>query len=217
MNLIILYLISSMHSGYAHYSHSGSYIRVLHVSRVMHPDYLSYDCVRTVSKDKLLSLFCEKSSSSGDRQNTPYSGFAKGLRFLNMVMTLIFHPLSHYNSITEPRARFLLSLLEGLTINFPSHFILSLIDVYKDSTTRDKLIFLSAIMQILCHVFVSYPESTHFSVMCAIDAVTFRWNEAQFRLEWPHTETATPPASSAPSTSTPSSSTSGVTLEAIMA
>ena len=126
MNLIILYLISSMHSGYAHYSHSGSYIRVLHVSRVMHPDYLSYDCVRTVSKDKLLSLFCEKSSSSGDRQNTPYSGFAKGLRFLNMVMTLIFHPLSHYNSITEPRAQFLSSLLKGLTIDFFSHFILSL-------------------------------------------------------------------------------------------
>ena len=178
MNLIILYLISSMHSGYAHYSHSGSYIRVLHVSRVMHPDYLSYDCVRTVSKDKLLFLFCEKSSSSGDRQNTPYSGFAKGLRFLNMVMTLIFHPLSHYNSITEPRARFLLSLLEGLTIDFPSHFILSLIDVYKDTATRDKLIFPSAITRILRHFSVSYPESTHFSPMCAIDGMRLSFDQS---------------------------------------
>jgi len=35
-------------------------------------------------------------------------------------MTFIFHPLSHCNSITEPRAQFLLSLLEDISINFPS-------------------------------------------------------------------------------------------------
>ena len=103
---------------------------VLHVPRVAHPDYLDCDHLRTVSKDKLLSLFCETPSSWGDRQNTLCSGFAKSPRFLNMVMAFVFHPLSHYNSITEPRTRFLLSLLEGLTIDVPSHFILSLIDVY---------------------------------------------------------------------------------------
>ena len=43
---------------------------------------------------------------------------------MNMVMTFILHPLSHYNSITEPRARFFLSLLEHLTIDFPSYFIM---------------------------------------------------------------------------------------------
>ena len=45
------------------------------------------------------------------------------LKFLDSLMTFVLHPLSHYNSITEPRARFLLSLLEHLTIDFPSHFI----------------------------------------------------------------------------------------------
>ena len=78
-----------------------------------------------------------------------------------MVMTFVLHPLSHYNFITEPRARFLLSLLEDLSIDFPSHFILSLIDVYRDTATRDKLIFLSAIMRILCNFSVSYLESHH--------------------------------------------------------
>ena len=94
-------------------------------------------------------------------------------------MTFILYPLSHYNSITETRARFLLSLLEGLTIDFPYHFILSLIDVYKDSATHDKLIFPSAIMRILRHASVSYLESTHFSVMYAIDVVIVRQSEAQ--------------------------------------
>ena len=96
-----------------------------------------------------------------------------------MVMTFVLHPLSHCNSITEPRARFLLSLLEGLTIDFPSHFILYLIDVYRDIVTRDKLIFPWAITWILRHFSVSYPKCTHFSPICAIDAMTVRWSEAQ--------------------------------------
>ena len=125
-------------------------------------------------------------------------------------MTFVLHPLSHYNSITEPRAPFLLSLFEWLTIDFSSHFILSLINVYKDSATHDKLIFPSAIMRILRHASVSYPESTHFSVMCAIDIATVWWSEAQLRPKWPRIKTATPPASSAPSAG-------GVTLEVVMA
>ena len=104
---------------------------VLHVPRVAYLDYPSCDCLRTMPKDELLSLFCETPSSCGNRQNTPCSGFVKGLRFLNMVMTFVLHPLFHYNSITKSCARFLLSLLGGLTIDFPSHFILSFIDVYR--------------------------------------------------------------------------------------
>ena len=69
-----------------------------------------------------------------------------------------------------PRARFLLSLLEDIAIDFPSHFILSLIDVYRDTPTRDKLIFPSAITWILRYFFVSFHESPHFTVICAIDA-----------------------------------------------
>ena len=57
-----------------------------------------------------------------------------------MMITFVLTSLSHYNSITKPRARFLLSLLEDLSINFPFHFIISIIDVYKDMTTYDKLI-----------------------------------------------------------------------------
>ena len=132
-------------------------------------------------------------------------------------MTIVLHPLSHYNSITKPCARFLLSFLEGLSIDFSSHFILSFIDVYKDITTRDKLIFPSAIIRLLRHFFVSYSESTHLSFMCAINATTIRQSETQLRPKQPQTETTTPPTSSASSTSIPSSSEGGVTLEAVIA
>ena len=130
-------------------------------------------------------------------------------------MTFVLHPLSHYNSIIEPRAWFLLSLLEHLTIDFSSHYILSILDIYRDTTSRDKLIFPSAITRILCHFSVHFPISDHFHVMCAIDATTVKRSEAQFRSRW--SGLAVPSTPSGPSTSTPFSSMGGVTLDAIMA
>jgi len=91
-----------------------------------------------------------------------------------MVMTFVLHLLSHYNSITKPHARFLLSLIEDHFIDFPSHFILSLIDVYRDTMTRDKLIFPSAITQIICHFSISIPDSHLFIVMDAISAASIQ-------------------------------------------
>ena len=134
---------------------------------------------------------------------------------MNMVMIFVLHPFSHYNSITKPRARFLLSLLEYLTIDFPSHFILSIIDVYRDTATCDKLIFPSVITQILCNFSITFLSSDHFPVMCAIDYATVKQSEAQFRSR--RFGTAAPPTPSAPSTSAPSYSISRLTLEDIMA
>ena len=145
----------------------------------------------------MISTFCERPADWGVRQFTPCKAFAKGPRFMNMVMTFVLHLLSHYNSITEPRARFLLALLEHLTINFPSHFILSILDVYRDMATRDKLIFPSDITRILCHFFVPFPSSNHFFVMCAIDYTTVKCSEAQFK-SW-QTDSIAPPSCSAPS------------------
>ena len=145
---------------------------ILHVPRVAHPDYPTCQCLRTMSKDELLSHFYETPSIWGERQNTSYSGFTKGSRFLNMVMTFVLTPLSHYNSIIEPCTQFFLSLLEDLSIDFPSHFTISIIDVYKDMTTRDKLIFPSAITRILRNFSVPIADSPYFTVMGAISAAS---------------------------------------------
>ena len=134
-----------------------------------------------------------------------------------MVMTSVLHSLSHYNTITEPHAQFFLSLFKDLSIDFPFHFILSLIDVYKDMVTCDKLIFPLAITWLLRHFSVSYPESPHFTLMCAIYAATVKRSIAQLHSRQPRTETVAPPSPTAPSTSIPSSSAGGMTLKAIMA
>ena len=77
---------------------------VLRVPRIEFPNYPSCERLRTVSRDELMSSFCERPTAWGECLFTPCRPFAKGPRFMNMVMTFVLHPLSHYNSITEPRA-----------------------------------------------------------------------------------------------------------------
>ena len=131
-------------------------------------------------------------------------------------MTSVLTPLSHYYSIIKPCARFLLSFLEHLSIDFSNHFITSIIDVYQDMETYDKLIFPSTITWILRHFSIPIPNSPYFTVMGAINAAFVRQSKAQLRPKRPWMETTDPIAPTIPSTSTPSSSGGGVTLEAIM-
>ena len=105
-----------------------------------------------------------------------------------MVMTFDLTPLSHYNSITKPRARFLLSFMEGFSIDFPSHFITFILDAYLDTTTHDKLIFPSAITRILQHFSIPIPFSPLFTIMGAINADYVQRNEAQLRPKRPWVE-----------------------------
>ena len=93
-------------------------------------------------------------------------------------MIFVLTPLSHYNSITEPHAQFLLSILEDLSIDFPTHFITSIIDVYQGTATREKLIFPSAITQILRHFSIPILDSPYYIVMGAINIAFVRQNEA---------------------------------------
>ena len=101
--------------------------KVLHVPRVDHPDYPSHPRLTSISRDELASLFCEKVMLWGGTLNLSTNKFTKGPRFLNMVMIFVLTPQSHYNTITEPRARLLLSFMEGLFIDCPSHMIDSII------------------------------------------------------------------------------------------
>ena len=100
-------------------------------------------------------------------------------------MTFVLTLLSHYNSITKPRAWFLLSLLEDLSIDFPIHFIISIIDVYRDTTTCNKLIFISAIMRALCYFSIPTPDFPFFIAMGAISTASVQQSEAQLWLKRP--------------------------------
>ena len=54
-------------------------VDMLRVPRIEFPDYPSCEHLRAVSKDELMSAFCEHPSKWGERRFTYCSGFAKGL------------------------------------------------------------------------------------------------------------------------------------------
>ena len=112
--------------------------------------------------------------------------------------------------------------MEGLFIDFLSHFIVPIIDVYRDITTCDKLVFPLTITRILMHFFIPIPLFPLFTIIGVISAGSIRRSEAQLQSKRPRVETTDPivpivPPSFALTYSTPSSSVAGgVTLEAIM-
>ena len=59
---------------------------VLRVPRIEFPNYPSCERLRTVSRDELMSTFCERPSILGEHLFTPCQPFAKGPRFMNMVI-----------------------------------------------------------------------------------------------------------------------------------
>ena len=146
-------------------------------------DYPSHRCLFSISRDELASLFYENAMLWGGALNFSTTEFVKGQQILNVVMTFVLTPRSHYNTINEPHARFLISLMEGLSIDFPSHMIESIIDCYRDTTTHDKFIFPLVITRILTHMHVIIPPTSHFYVMGAISKELIRRSATQLAVK----------------------------------
>ena len=68
---------------------------VFRVPRIKFLNYPSCKHLRTMSKDELMASFCECPFDWSSRQFTPCRSFAKGPRFINMVMTFVLYPLFH--------------------------------------------------------------------------------------------------------------------------
>ena len=103
------YLCSSVYYGIqrsTYCSHSRVHFGVLHVPRVTHPNYPGCTRVSSLSRDELASRVYENPMSWGNNLNFVTHDFAKSPRILNMVMTFVLTPQSHYSSIIEPRAHF---------------------------------------------------------------------------------------------------------------
>ena len=160
-------------------------------------DYPTHAHLSSIFRDELASLFCEKAMLWGGTLNLSITEFAKGPRILNMVMAFVLTPRSHYNTITKPRACFLLTLMEDLFIDFPSHMIESMIDIYRDTATCDKLIFPSTITHILSHVHATIALYTPSYAMGSINMEFIRRSDAQLAAKRPRMESTSTDATPA--------------------
>ena len=80
---------------------------VLHVPRLAILDYLRSLVLQSLSRDALVSHFCERPSLWGSILSMVSRDFARDPRVFNMMMKFIHTPCSHYNTITKVHARFL--------------------------------------------------------------------------------------------------------------
>ena len=101
---------------------------VLHVPRVEHPDYPKYEHLRIVSKDEMISAFCKCHSNWGDRQFTPCKAFAKGPRFINMVMTFVLQP-SLTITLSQSLVLDFLFLFLSISLQFFLHILFFLLQM----------------------------------------------------------------------------------------
>ena len=103
-----------------------------------------------------------------------------------------------------------------LFIDFPFHYITSIIDVYQDTVTYDKIIFPSTITQILRHFSISIPNSPYFTIMGSISDGFYlvKQNLALTKVAMSGDDRSSSIVPSSLATST--SIAGGVTLEAIM-
>ena len=65
---------------------------VLCIPRVEHLDYPSHIHLRSISRDEIASLLCEKAMVWGETLNFSTTEFTKSPRILNMVMTFVLTP-----------------------------------------------------------------------------------------------------------------------------
>ena len=70
-------------------------------------------------------------------------------------------------------------------MDFPSHMIVFMIDIYQDIVARDKLIFPSAITCILTHMHIPIHSAPLFSIMDAISWESMQRSTAQLAAKWP--------------------------------
>ena len=107
--------------------------------------------------------------------------------------------------------------MEDVSIDFPSHMIESIIEVYRDTTTCDMLIFISAITCILTHMHVTIPPSPLFYVMGAISKESIWKSVVDLAVKQPRMETMDAAPTLQPSSSSiPSSSRADVSFVDIM-
>ena len=72
-----------------------------------------------------------------------------------MVMIFVLTLWLDYNTITEPHACFILSLVEDISIYFPLHVIASILDCYQDTALRDVVWFCFSFSHFMYHSLVT--------------------------------------------------------------
>jgi hypothetical protein len=126
--------------------------------RVFEPRY-SLNPNSTPTDDAMISHFCGKTMAwdSSNKAGTHY--YTCETRAYNLIMCFNLLPLSHRNTISKVRVKFLYAFMTGVSIDLPSVICNSLIEMHQCQDKTSHLIHPSPITRLHTYLKITIPST----------------------------------------------------------
>lgn len=126
--------------------------------RVSNPTY-PFSPNSTPSDNEMISYFCGMPMEWGSTKTITTKCFTPESRLYNLIMCFNLLPLSHRNTVTKERAKFLYAFMKKVSIDLPSVLYKSLIEMHECEDKMTKLIHPCLITRLFTYLNIKIPST----------------------------------------------------------
>jgi hypothetical protein len=113
----------------------------------------------TPTDDVMISHFCGKPMAWGSSKTITTKSFTDESHMYNLIMCFNLFSLSHRNTITKARAKFLYAFMTKVSIDLSSIICKSLIEMHKYENKMSHLIYPCLITRLFTHLKITIPSN----------------------------------------------------------
>ena len=110
--------------------------------------------------DTIMSYFSEKTMAWGSSSKCGSQSFTAKTRVFNLIMSFNILPLSHWNTLSKSRARFLYAFMKGVSIDLPSVICREMIEMHHCKDTASLLNYPCLITRLFTYLKITLPSGT---------------------------------------------------------
>ena len=110
--------------------------------------------------DTIMSYFSEKTMAWGSSSKCGSQSFTAKTRVFNLIMSFNILPLSHWNTLSKSRARFLYAFMKGVSIDLPSVICREMIEMHHCKDTSSLLNYPCLITRLFTYLKITLPSRT---------------------------------------------------------
>jgi hypothetical protein len=126
--------------------------------RVSNPTY-PYSPNSAPSDNEMISYFSGMPTEWGSTKTITTKGFTPESRLYNLIMCFNILPLSHRNTVTKERAKFLYAFMKKVSIDLPSVLCKSLIEMHECEDKMTNLIYPCLITRLFTYLNIKIPST----------------------------------------------------------
>uniref|UniRef100_A0A2N9ERH9 Putative plant transposon protein domain-containing protein n=1 Tax=Fagus sylvatica TaxID=28930 RepID=A0A2N9ERH9_FAGSY len=110
--------------------------------------------------DTIMSYFSEETIAWGSSSKCGSQSFTAKTRVFNLIMSFNILPLSHWNTLSKSRARFLYAFMKGVSIDLPSVICREMIEMHHCKDTASLLNYPCLITRLFTYLEITLPSGT---------------------------------------------------------